>query len=288
MKIKQLLCIIIILSHTAAQAGIATSFPIMTLITREIVQQDIEVFTLTNSGELAHHFEPSPKTLMQLRKQDLLIINGLGLEEWVPLLSRQSWLKEKIIEAANRVNPRSIDHENKHIDPHAWLSPVYILTYIDNIKEALVRQYPEKKALFEKRTIAVKGAIQKWHDKKKTQFTQQLSSCLVVTTHNAFGYLTENFNLKSMALLSDHEGETLSPRQLSLKIKEMKKTPLRVFFGDGSEHDVSLKNLAKKTDSEWGGILWGDSLPGNAATSSLLDYFEHNTSLILKACIHDQ
>jgi zinc/manganese transport system substrate-binding protein len=265
-------------------AGVTTSFPVLTLIVHELVGPEIEVSTLTQSGEQAHHFEVTPKTLMHLQKQDLLIVNGLGFEHWLDQLEKNKLLKGKIIVATRGVTPlKDLSHK---LDPHAWHDPENLVLYINNIHTALVSQYPNQKVALDLKLKTLNEKILTWKKQKEIQFAQLPKSFCIITAHSAFSYLARAFGFKSIALLGDHEGETLSPRQLTLKINELKTQPERAFFGDGTKQDTILKEWARKTSSPWGGVLIGDSLEQAPKNLTLMDYLEHNVSIITKAPQH--
>ncbi len=282
MKTKQILSTIILLTiGNLSFAGITTSFPVLTLIVHELVGAEIEVNTLTQSGEEAHHFEMTPKKLMHLQKQDLLIVNGLGFEHWLDQLEKNKLLKGKIIVASQGVTP--LKSPSLEVDPHAWHAPENLLQYIRNIHKALVVQYPNQKGALDLKAKNLNEKILLWKKQKEIQLARTSKSLCIITAHSAFSYLAEAFHFKSIALLGDHEGETLSPRQLTLKINELKALPQRAFFGDGSQQDPILKEWAKKTSTPWGGILLGDSLEQAPKNLTLMDYLEHNLSVIIKA-----
>lgn len=282
MKTKQILCIFaIIFVASLSSAGITTSFPILTLIVRELTGPEIEVKTLTHSGEEAHHFEMNPKTLMNLQQQDLLIVNGLGFEHWLAQIEKNKLMKGKIVVASEGVS--ALKSANNNLDPHAWHDPALLLVYIDNIQKALISRFPKQKHHFDEKAKTLKEKILNWKKQKDLQFAKLPHPFCIITAHSAFSYLARAFNFKSIALLGDHEGENISPRQLILKVKELETYPQRVFFGEGSQQDQTLKEWAKKTSSPWGGILLGDSLDQTPPSLDLLGYLEYNTSAILKA-----
>lgn len=282
MKIKILLFISFMNGISFAKSsGITTSFPILTLITNELIESvsDIKIQTLTKSGEEAHHFEMSAKTLIQLQQQDLLIVNGLGFEHWLQQIQLNKVLNRKIIVASKGINPLS--NPLNLPDPHAWHDPDNLLIYIENIKNGLVERYPIHKNKFEEKSRELKLKIKEWKINTQSEFLKQNKSFIVVTSHSAFSYLANAFGFKNIALLGDHEGESVSARVLITKITEIKKMKIRLFFGDSSDQDSSLKDWSNKTSSIWGGILWGDTIAESSRPFTLLEYLKHNTDLIL-------
>lgn len=285
MNTNQLLCCIIFLFNAEASwAGITTSFPVLTMIVSELVNPEepsMAIRTLVHSGEEAHHFELSPKGLINLQKEKLLIVNGLQFEHWLDPVRAKIASKVKIVEAAEGIKP--IRLSEKQIDPHAWHDPENLIIYVRNIEVALSEVYPHQKQFIRQQGEALRTKIQKWHAEKITEFKSLPLPFMIVTAHNSFAYFARAHGLKNLALLGDHEGETLSPRQLSTYLKEIRQAKHRLFLGDGNEQDTNLRGWAKKTSSPWGGELWGDTLPQRTPTLKTLEYLEHNTSVVIKS-----
>jgi ABC-type Zn uptake system ZnuABC Zn-binding protein ZnuA len=269
------------ISSTPGWAHISTSFPVLTLIVREFIDTDLQLNTMTKSGDETHHFEPSPKNLIQWQREDLLIVNGLGLEHWLPQIQARPNFGSKFVIASAGINP--LMNQGHTPDPHAWLNPDNLVIYIENIQKRLQQQYPNKKELFRTKGDLLVKNVRAWQKQTDSQFSNLPKDALMITAHSSFTYLAQSFGISSLALLGDHDGETFSPRQMTLKLTEIKKSNHRVFFGDGNSQDTSLKNWATKTGSPWGGVLWGDTFPASSAPKTLLEYLNHNTALILSA-----
>lgn len=260
--------------------GITTSFPILTLITSELIDSQIPLSTLSSSGEDAHHFELTPKTLIQLQNQDLLIINGLGFEHWYEPSKIKLPAKLKIVVASEGINPLIDAH--KKTDPHAWQDPTNLEKYIVNIQAALESAFPTQKPDIARRASVLRERLQQWRKEKTELFTKAPPGLLLVTAHDSFAYFGRAFGLKIMALLGNHEGESISPRQLTLRLKDIAAHPHRLFLQEGSELDSTLSTWAQKTNSYLSGPLWGDRLPDSNPPRHLLDYLDHNAKLILE------
>ncbi len=290
---KQVLCFIYFLSmastlplarafasSSSSPGGIITSIPILTLITREIAGSEIEIETLATSGEAAHHFELSPKFILRLTQKNLVILNGLHFEPTLLALKTKPILTSKMIEATQGITP--LLDQKGHPDPHAWHDPDHLIKYISNISAALEKTFPDKSKLFQANASEMKKKLMLWKKEKIALLSSLPKNFLMITPHDGYRYLAQALDLKTLSLLNDHHGETLSPKDLTIKIKELQKYPHRCFFGDGSAKDSSFKALAQKTKSPWGGVLWGESLPV-PPPSSLIDYLDHNFNVIFAA-----
>ena len=82
-----------------------------------------------------HVYAPAPSDAKIVGEVKLLIINGLGLEGWLPRLVQSSGSKATIVTASNGIAPLSHGSE---ADPHAWQSVANAKIYVANIRDALV------------------------------------------------------------------------------------------------------------------------------------------------------
>lgn len=267
-------CYSLILRSVPTSAQIITSTPILTLITKEIVDTTHTVETLISSTETAHDYELTPKTMLHLTKQDLIIFNGLDMEHNLLTLKNKAQFAHKIIEATQDIIPRT--NKNGKPDPHAWHDPDKLVQYIDTITNALGKKYPQQKRHFQTRSLALKGKIIQWKKEKLSLVNSLKKPFLMVTPHDGFQYLAQTFGFNNLSLMEDHHGESLSPKELVLKISELKTFPHRSFFGDGTAKDNEFKNLSQKTNSNWGGTLWGEAPPQEGQPQSLIEYLDHN------------
>lgn len=96
---------------------------------------DIELTGLLASGGSAHHFDPTPADLLALGEADVLVVNGVGLDEFVDSAIEASGFdgavvnasdgvdltaaKETTLEGADGAAGESRDHEEEHTDEHA-------------------------------------------------------------------------------------------------------------------------------------------------------------------------
>src|ERR1700710_2309335 len=114
---------------------IVASFSILGDFAHNIGGDRVDVTTLVGPDSDAHVYTPAPADAKKIADAKLVIINGLGLEGWLPRLVYSSGSKAAIVVAANGVAPRKLGSD---ADPHAWQSVVNAKTYVANIRDALI------------------------------------------------------------------------------------------------------------------------------------------------------
>ena len=94
-----------------------------------------------------HVYAPAPADARKIADAKLLVINGLGLEGWLPRLLQASGSKASIVTATRGIAPLK---SGSDADPHAWQSVANAKKYVANIRDALVAADPADAGFFRK------------------------------------------------------------------------------------------------------------------------------------------
>src|SRR3979490_2958649 len=113
---------------------IVASFSILGDFAKNVGGERVDVTTLVGPNSDVHVYTPAPADAKKIADAKLVIINGLGLEGWLPRLVQSSGSKAAIVTASNGIAPRKLGSD---ADPHAWQSVVNAKMYVANIRDAL-------------------------------------------------------------------------------------------------------------------------------------------------------
>src|SRR5215207_1933941 len=131
-----------------ADSVILTSATFLADITRNVAGERLAVESLLPVGADPHSYQPTPRDVTKIVQSKLLIINGAEYEHFLEALLENAEGEREVIEASAGLNPRT-DAGNEHgVDPHLWLDPNNVVTYVENIREALTHFDPDGAALY--------------------------------------------------------------------------------------------------------------------------------------------
>jgi manganese/iron transport system substrate-binding protein len=195
-----LLCLTLLLGappSAVAQDRIkaVTSFTILADMARNVAGDAAEVVSITKPGAEIHNYQPTPGDLLAAQDADLVLWNGLNLEQWF------AQFLDNLPDVPNAVLTDGIDpigigegpYEGKP-NPHAWMSPTDALTYIENIRVALTAADPGNADVYASNAAAYSAAI--------TATVEPIREALaaipederwLVTSEGAFSYLARDF-----------------------------------------------------------------------------------------------
>ncbi|MBJ7263692.1 MAG: zinc ABC transporter substrate-binding protein [Burkholderiaceae bacterium] len=103
---------------------VIASFSILADMAQQVAGPDAVVDVLVDRNSDAHGFEPTPRDARKLGAADVLIVNGLGFESWLPRLQQASGFKGTVVTASAGVKAREFGegdqagHDHKHADDH--------------------------------------------------------------------------------------------------------------------------------------------------------------------------
>ncbi len=170
----------------------------------------LEVVCPVPADEDAIYWKPDAEAIQVYQNADVIVLNGAGFAKWV---SKVSLPENRIINSAKPLEDELItfrhvamhshgpggEHAHEGIDGHTWVDPVNAKHQATEIKQALVKKYPQHKAAFEQGFTALAKDLDALDAKlKELSFGKQP----LLASHPAFNYLARRYdwNIKSLDL----------------------------------------------------------------------------------------
>lgn len=290
----------------AAPLKVVSSFSILADMVGQVGGDKVESLVIVGPEGDAHSFEPRPSDSKTLQDADLLIINGAQFEEWLPRLVASAGYKGKVIEAIEGVPLRAYEEEEEHhqesephsedghhhhehhhgeYDPHAWQSLDYAQRYVANIQQALAEADPANTAYYEQRAAVYEAQLKTLQANMQEAFGQlPATHRTVVTSHDAFAYLGQDYDIEFLPLLGASNQAEPSAKELAGLIEFMRDNQVKAVFVENTSSPKLLEQIARETGAKVGEVLYSDALakaPHPAAT--YLGLMQWNTEALLKA-----
>lgn len=271
--------------HAAEKLDVVTSFSILADLTREIGGDRIELTNLVDADADAHVYEPSPDDAKALLRADLIVANGLGFEPWLERLLASSEPAGKRINASAGVVPLMLEEDGEQApDPHAWQSLGNAEIYVRNIAQALAQLDPTHRGEYEARRDAYLARLHALLQKADERISRLPSSQRkVVTSHDAFGYLGQAWQLQFIAPqgLSTHDEP--SAAEVAALIRQIRSEGVRAVFVENIRDPRLIEQIADEAGATVGGTLYSDALASEGPASTYLGMFEHNLETLMSA-----
>lgn len=197
----------------------------------------IPLSLLVPIGVEPHDWEPTIKDVQRMQKSDLIIINGIGFENWVDNLVETGYSGE-IVDTSNGILVKNFDeHSQDSRDPHIWLNPIYAKKQVQNIALAFSNSDPENEAFYHTNAAKYSEKL----DLLDSKIRNELSSCNndFIAFHDAFSYFADEYNLNQHTIISSNDlhGE-VTAKTLEDIISTSKELNIKVIF---SEENVNTR-----------------------------------------------
>ena len=244
----------------------------------------VQVTSLLKPGIDAHDYEPSPADIDAIARADLVVQNGVGLEEWLGDTIESSGFAGPVVDASQGVRLRQVDGE---ADPHIWQDPGYARRMAANIERGLAAAEPADATAFAANLTAYTKELEALDAEVERQI-DSLANKKLVTNHDAFGYYIDRYGLELVGSVipSFDTSAELSGRDIRDLVATNWATGDKAIFSE-----TSLPPRAAETIGREAGVkvvvgadaLYGDALgPPGSDGDTYLKMIRHNTATIVE------
>lgn len=259
----------------------------------EIGGDKVEVYVATSAQQDPHHIDARPSLIAQVRKADLLVCTGAGLEiGWLPvLLTRSGNAKltgDRLFFAAGKVQrlgvpAGAVDRSQGDIhaegNPHVHLDPRRMMQIGDALAATLGRldagnaaHYAQRAADFRARLT---GALAKLD-------TASLKGKRYFVYHDAWPYLVDWLGAQQAGTLEPVPGVPPSSQHLAKLSALAKAQPVAATIHAGYDDRQAVTWLARNAG------VCGIELPytvgGSARATGLVSFYEDIVARLNKGC----
>ncbi|MDP1713180.1 MAG: zinc ABC transporter substrate-binding protein [Anaerolineales bacterium] len=276
---------------------VLTSTTFLADIAQNVAGDRVRVDSLLPIGMDPHAYQGAPADVARIAESNLLILNGLDYELFiVPLLdAARAGGEGLVIEATAGLNPRSAERnangaesgkgaEQEARDPHMWLDPNLVITYVENIRAGLIDADPDGAATYKANAdtymVELKD-LDAWIVEQVNTIPAERR--LLVTNHDTLGYFAARYGFEIVdtiiASLSSEAGT--SAQDLAAVIDGIKAsgTPA-IFLGEVENADLAHQ-IAEETGVIVVDDLYFESLTEDTPAATYIDMMKHNVTRIV-------
>lgn len=240
-----------------------------------------------------HSFEPTPSDLTRVAKADLLLLNGGGLEGPLEEALRNAGADTTVVVASEGLTPRtpqagepSPEHTGEP-DPHFWLDPVSVKTYVENIRDAFSAADPPGAATYEANAAAYLKKLDELDRWVRQQVeTVPAADRKLVMNHASYGYFADRygFTVVGAVVPSVTTGSTPTARQLAELIATIRTQGVKAIFVEAEESPQLAEQIAAETGVTVVDDLLDHSLTGpQGPAPTYIDMIRFDTRRIVEA-----
>ncbi|MGC6482232.1 MAG: metal ABC transporter substrate-binding protein [Synechococcus sp.] len=245
-------------------------------LTRTLSGGATDVRCLIAPGTDPHYYQLTPTNRRDISQSQVVLINGYGL---TPTLARLNGSFD-VVAVGEQAVPN-----NPSQDPHLWHSPTNTSAMAVVVSRTL-QKLPvnaESKAGLQRREQTVTKILRDLDAWNRRQIaTMPSSNRALVSEHLAFGFFTNRYGLKQVAMIDDYAtGGQLRPSSLRRISDAVKVSNTKVLFAEQQPPSKTLRRISKRAGKPIASqILFAD---GNAPGKSLIATATTNTCTVVNA-----
>lgn len=225
-------------------------------IAQNVAGDRFHVQSLIPVGTDPHAFEPTPSDLRKIAGADLVVVNGGGLEgALLTTIRNDVGGGTRIVNASAGLKSRTPQPgepplDSGQEDPHFWLDPVLVKTYVANIACAFSKADPAGASAYKANAAAYDkklDALDAWVKRQVAQIPPQNRK--LVMDHASHGYFADRygFTVVGTVLPSVTTSDTPTAKQLADLTRTIRRAGVKAIFVDASDNPQLAEQIGAET-----------------------------------------
>lgn len=286
-----LVCLLAACSAPAPSAAgddrpvVLTTFTVLADIAENVAGDNLRVESITKVGTEIHGYEPTPGDIRKASRADVILDHGMNLEAWFEQFVADLDVPHVVISEGVSGIDIAEDSYAGLPNPHTWMSPLNVQTYVDNMVVAFSELDPVHSPEFEANGARYKAQLQEVHDELVTSLsTLPKNERALVSCEGAFSYLARDAGLTEKYIWAVNAEQQATPRQIVSAIEFVNANDVPAVFCESTVSDAPMQQVVDATGAVYGGTLYVDSLSeAGGPVPTYLDLIRHDAAVIVDA-----
>ena len=251
---------------------VVTTVSPITSLAENVGGTRIRLEGIVPEGVNSHTFEPAPSVAQVMSEADLIVLNGLFLEE--PSLEMAKANRKPgavILTLADRAISRdewvfdfSFPEDGGHPNPHLWTSPVLAIKYAEFIRDELVKQDADNADYYNDNLERLTERLEDL-DRRISDAVDTIppANRKLLTYHDSFPFFGSRYGLEIVGAVQPSDFTEPSARDVAGLIDQVRETKVPAIFGSEVFPSPVMEQIAREGGAEFVDQLRDDDLPGS-------------------------
>ncbi|MEO6988501.1 MAG: metal ABC transporter substrate-binding protein [Aquihabitans sp.] len=250
---------------------VVTTVAPLTSIAANVAGDLADVRGLVPEGADSHTFEPKPSVAADLTDADLVVVNGLQLEEpTVRLAEANIGPDAQIIELGDltldddqHLYDFSFPKSGGMPNPHLWTNPPMARCYAETVAGVLAKADPDNADAYRTNAETYTARIDEL-DRLMVEATATVpeGNRRLLTYHDAYAYFAAHYGWTVVGAVQVSDFEDPSPKEVVRLIEQIRDEKIPAVFGSEVFPSGVLAEIARESGATYHDKLRDDDLPG--------------------------
>lgn len=211
-----------------------TLHPYYSFVTN-IVGDRAQVLPLIGAGYNPHNYNPLPDDMKRAQTLDILVVNGIGHDQWaMEIMEAAGGGEVPLIHANDAVSLIPVaGTADQSVNAHTFISTTTAIQQVYEIARRLGERDPANADYYLRNSRAYATRLRRL----KAEYSQQIAQLdagnfRAATMHGAYGYLMQEFGLQIKAVVEPRHGVEPTARQLAQTIDAIRAAGVNVLFAE--------------------------------------------------------
>lgn len=258
---------------------IVTSINILADIAGQILGEHGTVDYLVPLGDNPEDYELIPSDFIKITDADLIFLNGWGLEEGIER-AVESISGGRVVYVTAGITPIPLVGEAGN-DPHAWLDPVLVIIYVENILDALVETDPQREKEYRQNAqtyISELRELDEWIINRVKDIPE--SNRVLVISENALKYFGAAYGFRTEGIWELNAHEEGTPQQISRIVDLVAELALPAVFRESTLDGRYIERISRETGVPIAGEIYTDGLgAAGSGAETYIEMMKHNVDV---------
>jgi len=276
------------------QLKVVTTVAPITSLVENIGGTKIELQGIVPEGTNSHTYEPPPSVVTTLADADLVVLNGLQLEEPTLELAEANkdddavilLLGDRTVTNAEYKYDFSFPESGGKPNPHLWPDPTLTTEYATLIHDQLVELDPDNAAYYDANYVELKARLEAL-DQQMLVATQTVleENRKLLSYHDSWAYWADNYGFTVIGAIQPSDFSEPSASEVADLIDQVRDENVPAIFGSEVFASDVLETIAGESDAKYVDDLRDDDLPGDPGDPehSYLGLMVQNMRIMLPA-----
>lgn len=258
-------------SPGAALQVVATTTVLADLV-RNVGGDLVTVTSLVPKGGDVHTFEPTPTDVQAVAGAKLLVMNGLGLDDWLErVITNASASGAPLVKLAVDLLPSSEllpGEEPGTENPHLFMNVKYAELYVDRISAGLAAADAANAATYASNATAYKARLESLAAEVHTKIQSiPEANRKLVTFHDAFPYYARAYGITIVGVAVEAPGQDPSAGEIAALITAIRAAGVKAIFSEDQFPTRLVDQIAAETGAKVVADLYDDAIGDPPITS---------------------
>lgn len=275
--------------------SVVASFYPFAFVTEQVGGSLIQVDNLTSPGVEPHDIELEPQQVGDLQKADLVVFETgfqAAVDDGVDTADRDADTTVDIADVVDLLpaaegeeeghDHEGEDHDHGDVDPHTWLDPENMVKATRAIESSLADLDPANADTYAAKADAFVAQL----EDLDADFTAGLETCktrTIVTSHAAFAYLSDRYDLTQQPIAGIDPSNEPSPRDLADITTLVRDEGITTIFTEELVSPAVARTIADETGADIATLDPIEGLGEETSDETYLTLMENNLEALRTA-----